>query len=331
MTAQAAKLATASLTESRLIVVSGKGGVGKTTVAAAVATAAAAQGKRVLLVEVEQRDGLAPLFGRPTMGYSEAELAPGITGISIVPDEALTEYLQLFYGIGRLARPLLTGKAVEFATSTAPGLRDILLIGKVKEAENRRTGGRYSFDLLVLDAPPTGRLPRFLDAPRAVVELVQSGAIRTQAQGVMDMLVDPKRTRVVLVTLPEQMPVRETIEGAAAMREMGIALGPVIVNGLSPQPFTTAQQRTLSKDGPAALLAEAEAAGLDLSRSAAEAVAGVAQTHARRAATQRKALKELTDGLDLSQIRLPALFTPQIGAAERSRLADELVAQGAIG
>ncbi|HVL90322.1 MAG TPA: ArsA-related P-loop ATPase [Actinomycetota bacterium] len=330
MTAQAAKLATASLTESRLIVVSGKGGVGKTTVAAAIATAAAAAGKKVLLAEVEQRDGLAPLFGRPSMSYAEVSLAQNITGIAVVPDEALTEYLQLFYGIGRIARPLLTGKAVEFATSTAPGLRDILLIGKIKEAENRRTGGMYTFDLIVLDAPPTGRLPRFLDAPRAVVELVQSGAIRQQAQGVLDMLTDPRRTRVVLVTLPEEMPVRETIEGAGTMREMGIALGPVIVNGLSPQPFKTGQQRALAKDGAAALLAEAGAAGVDLSEEAALGVASVANAHARRAANQRRALKELTDELDLSQIRLPALFTPQIGPAERRRLADELVAQGAI-
>jgi len=330
MSVHPAQLSTASLTDSRLVVVSGKGGVGKTTVAAAIATAAADAGKRVLIVEVEQREGLAPLFGRPAIGYDEASLAPGIAGISVVPDEALTEYLQLFYGVGRIARPLLTGKAVEFATNTAPGLRDILLIGKVKEAENRRAGGSYVYDLIVLDAPPTGRLPRFLDAPRAVVELVQSGAIRQQAQGVLDMLLDPKRTRVVLVTLPEEMPVRETIEAAAAMREMGIALGPVVVNALSPQPFTTAQQRTLSKEGAAALLAEAADAGIDLTERAAEGVAAVASTHARRATAQRRALKELTASLDLSQIRLPALFTPQIGAAERRRLAAELVAQGAI-
>ncbi len=328
--ARTARLPTASLTTSRLIIVSGKGGVGKTTVAAAIAAAAAGAAKRVLLIEVEQRDGLAPLFGRAHVGYEERAVAPNITALSVVPDEALVEYLYLFYGIGKIARPLLTGRAVEFATSTAPGLRDILLIGKVKEAENRRVGGKYVYDLLVLDAPPTGRLPLFLDAPRAVVDLVSSGAIRQQAQGVLDMLTDPSRTSVVLVTLAEEMPVRETIEGVDHMRDLGIAVGPIIVNGLHAQPFTVAQQRTLAKQDGDALLAEAVAAGIELSIEAARAVADVANAHARRAAGQRRALKELSAQVALPQFHLPALMTPQVGTEEIRRLASELTQQGAI-
>jgi anion-transporting ArsA/GET3 family ATPase len=310
--------------------VSGKGGVGKTTVAAAIAQAAAEAGRKVLLVEVEQRESLAPLFGKAHVGYEERSLAPNLTGLSVVPDEALVEYLYLFYGIGKIARPLLTSRAVEFATSTAPGLRDILLIGKVKEAENRRVGGEYMYDLIVLDAPPTGRLPRFLDAPRAVVDLVSTGAIRQQAQGVLDMLLDPKRTRVVFVALPEDMPVRETIEGVAHMREAGIALGPIVVNGVLEQRFSAADMKTLQSDGAGALLTQAKESGVELSEMAAQSVADVALAHARRQAAQRRAIKELGAETDVDRIELPALMTPSIGLPEIKRLAARLRESGAV-
>src|SRR5919108_6411208 len=127
----------ASLTASRLAIVSGKGGVGKTTVAAALAVAAGRAGKQVLLVEVEQRQALAPLFGERPLGYEERRVASNITALSVEPDEALVEYLYLFYGIPRVGKVLRGSRAVDFATNIAPGLRDILLIGKVKEAERR--------------------------------------------------------------------------------------------------------------------------------------------------------------------------------------------------
>ncbi|MGH2795638.1 MAG: ArsA-related P-loop ATPase, partial [Actinomycetota bacterium] len=249
----------ASLTDSRLAIVSGKGGVGKTTVAAALAVAAANAGKRVLLVEVEQREAIAPLFGERAIGYEERRLAPNITGLSVIPDDALVEYLYLFYGIRRVGKVLRGTKAIDFATNVAPGLRDILLIGKVKEAERRRQQGSYVYDLIVLDAPPTGRLPRFLDAPRAVVELVNSGPIRQQAQGVLDMVTDPKRCRVVLVTLPEDMPVRETVEAADTLAKMNVNVGPIVVNAVLPQVFPTSKLRALAKDATGPLAADAEA------------------------------------------------------------------------
>ncbi|MGZ4128134.1 MAG: ArsA-related P-loop ATPase [Actinomycetota bacterium] len=201
---------TASLTAARVTVVSGKGGVGKTTVAAALAIAAARAGKHVLLAEMEDREAFAPIFGLRKLAYTEQTIGPNITGLTVEADEALVDYLRMFYGIPTISRALLRTKAVEFATQTAPGLKDILLIGKVKEAESRRQGGEHVFDLLVVDAPPTGRLPRFLDAPRAVVELVHGGQIRNQAQGVLDMVTDHRRLQVVLVTQPEEMPARET-------------------------------------------------------------------------------------------------------------------------
>src|SRR5260221_5592111 len=194
------------LTDARVAIVSGKGGVGKTTVSAALAVAAAEAGERVLLLEVDGRNAIAPLFGIQSLGYAERMLLPNLRAEAVIPDEALVEYLYMFYGIKRIGRALANTKAVDFATSVAPGLRDILLIGKVKEAERRRVTEAYAFDLVVVDAPPTGRLPRFLDAPRAVTDLVHAGPIRTQAHGVLDMITDANRLQVVLVTLPDEMP-----------------------------------------------------------------------------------------------------------------------------
>lgn len=319
-----------SLTASRLAIVSGKGGVGKTTVAAALSLAAARSGKRVLLVEVEQREGLAPLFGQPPIGYEERALAPNVTGLSVVPDEALVEYLYLFYGIRYVGRVLKGSRAIEFATNVAPGLRDILLIGKVKEAERRRIQGRYAYDLIVLDAPPTGRLPRFLEAPRAVVELVKSGPIRQQAQGVTDMIFDPKRCQVVLVTLPEDMPVRETGESVETLGKMGVALGPVVVNGVWPEVLPAGALKSVAKDARPALETEAERAGIRLSTEAIAEVARVAGAHARRQINQQDAIAELERETGLPKLTLPHLFSPRIGKDEVARLADELARTGAV-
>jgi len=319
-----------SLVTSRLAIVSGKGGVGKTTVAAALALAVAREGKQVLLVEVEQREGLASLFGEKHIGYEETRLAPNVTGLSVVPDEALVEYLYLFYGIRYVGRVLKGSKAVDFATNIAPGLRDILLIGKLKEAERRRVAGTYAYDLIVLDAPPTGRLPRFLEAPRAVVELVHSGPIRTQAQGVLDMVSDPKRCQVILVTLPEDMPVAETADAKEALTKLGVAVGPVVVNGVFPDAFAPDDLTEMAADPRVALERDAEHSGVSLGGDAIEALSRVAGAHARRTIHQHEAIEDLSRETGLPQLRLPFLFSPRMGRDEVMRLADALVEQGAL-
>jgi anion-transporting ArsA/GET3 family ATPase len=321
----------ASLTASRLAIVSGKGGVGKTTISAALALAAGRAGKRVLLVEVEQRQAIAPLFGERPIGYEERRLAPNVTAISVEPDEALVEYLYLFYGIRRVGKVLRGTKAVDFATNVAPGLRDILLIGKVKEAERRRQQGSYVYDLIVLDAPPTGRLPRFLDAPRAVTELVSSGPIRQQAQGVLDMVTDPKRCRVVLVTLPEDMPVRETVEAADTLAKMGVTVGPIVINSVLPEVFPRAKLKVLAKDAASLLAADAEKAGIRLTDDAVDGLARVTSMHARKTISQRDAISELERETSIPSLQLPYVFSPRMGREEIDRLSAALESQEAIG
>lgn len=309
---------TAGLLDARVAVVSGKGGAGKTTVAAALSLAASRAGRQTLAVEVEGREALGPLFGAGEIGYRERSLAPNLHGISVVPDEALVEYLALFWGIPKLSRALTRSKAVEFATNTAPGLRDILLIGKVKEAERRRHDGAYAYDLIVVDAPPSGRLPRFLDAPRAVAELVHGGPIQAQAQGVIDMVGDPKRCQVILVTLAEDMSVRETAETAERLRKMGVAVGPVVVNAVWPA------APGLGDDPAETLARAASSAGLPLGDEAVARLAAVAEAHAARVANQREAIEELRRELAAPQIHLPYLFTPRLAAADVDRLAARL-------
>ena len=314
----------ASLTAARVAIVSGKGGVGKTTVAAALAVAAAKRGDRVLLAEMEDREAFAPLFGLDTIGYEERLVAPNLTALSVETDEALVEYLQMFYGIPRVSRALIRSKAIEFATHTAPGLQDILHIGKIKEAERRTRDGRFVYDLLILDAPPTGRLPRFLDAPRAIVDLVGSGPIRSQAQGVLDMVRDPARTQVVLVVQPEQMPVQETLMTIETLGKMGIAMGPLVVNGL----WSTIE--SLEGDTEAILRAEVEGRDLDLSDLAVEQLAMVAGAHARRARNQRKAMRTLASGADMPHVELPYLFAPHIAQPQLNRLAAIMEGSGRL-
>jgi anion-transporting ArsA/GET3 family ATPase len=223
---------------ARLHVVTGKGGTGKTTVAAALALALAADGRRALLVEVEGRQGIAQLFGTEPLPYAERTVAtaPGggeVRALAVDAEEALLEYLDMFYKLGVAGRALKKFGAIDFATTIAPGMRDVLLTGKVKEATTRTDAGHRVYDAVVVDAPPTGRIGRFLNVTAETARLAKVGPIKTQSEGVAAILRSPM-TSVHVVTLLEEMPVQETADAIAELSALDITVGKVIVNAVQP-------------------------------------------------------------------------------------------------
>ncbi len=243
----------------RLHIVTGKGGTGKTTVAAAMAMALASGGHRVLLVEVEDRQGISQTFDVPPLATEEIRIAGAagggeVWGLSVDAKAALIEYLQIFYKLGRAGGVLERFGAVDFATTIAPGVRDVLLIGKVYEANRRRAAGHHSrhdttpaYDAIVLDAPPTGRVVRFLSVNEEVADLAKMGPIRSQADSITEMLTSPQ-TAVHVVTLLEEMPVQETVDAVAELRAARLPIGDVIINQVR-EPLLRAARAGLGGEG----------------------------------------------------------------------------------
>lgn len=311
----------------RILIVSGKGGVGKTTVSAALALVAARHGRSVCVAEVDAKGTLPKRFGGGQLGYEPKEISPGVFGMNIVPDEALAEYLDVQYHMKRVAKVFSSNHFVDFITATAPGLKDVLVLGKIWYLEQGRTGPR--FDNIIVDAPATGHMLTFLAAPSGLSDAVKVGPVQRQAQWLNQMLRDPKRTRVHLVTLPEEMPVSETLETAASLGDrLGIEAGPIFANAVYPQLLTKRDLGELAAvmpDGiPDELMEEAKGVGLRLDHEDLDALLGYARFLTARREIQGKHLRALKKGTNQPVMELPFLFSAGLELPGIETIADAI-------
>jgi anion-transporting ArsA/GET3 family ATPase len=326
----------------RLHIVTGKGGTGKTTVAAALALALAGQGRRVLLAEVEGRQGISQTFDVAPLASTEARIAHApqggeVFGLSVDAKAALLEYLHMYYKLGRAGGLLERFGAIDFATTIAPGVRDVLLIGKVYEAVRRRTDHRAkgpraprsapAYDAVVLDAPPTGRVVRFLNVNHEVADLARVGPIRSQANSITAMLKSPQ-TAVHVVTLLEEMPVQESVDTIADLRTIGMPVGGVVVNQvreaiLTPTTLAAAARSTISREDVAADLTRVRVRATD---AVVDGLLVEARDHAGRVALEHDEA-EVIAGLRRPTYRLP-LLPEGVDANGIREMAETLVAQG---
>ncbi|MGH8875434.1 MAG: ArsA family ATPase [Acidimicrobiia bacterium] len=285
-----------SVLDRKLVIVSGKGGVGKSAVAAALALLANRQGRRVLVVSMSGDGGLAAHLTSGPLDYRPTELRPGLHAMAIDRSKALTEYLQVQLGAPSMARFGPLARAFDALASAAPGIREVVTIGKVLWEVRRRT-----WDLVVADAPPTGQVGSYLRAPRTVRELVPTGRIREQAAWMEQILLTGEVCRLAVVTVPEELPVNETLETLSWLQGEGVVATPeVLANRVLPPLRASAKTVSALPSGPA--------------RDAAE-------LHLALRREQERWLEELPPGRSL-----PYLFGLATPGEVAARLADELEA-----
>ncbi|PXY34323.1 ATPase [Prauserella sp. PE36] len=324
---------TDELTRTRLHFVTGKGGTGKTTLAASLGLALASHGRRVLLIEVEGRQGFAQVFDTEPLPYAEQRIAaaPGggeVRALHIDVEAALLEYFEMFYNLGFAGRTLRRMGAIEFATTLAPGLRDVLLTGKIKECVGRtESDGRHTYDAVVVDAPPTGRVVKFLDVTKALTDLAKTGPIRAQAEGVVRLL-HSGETAVHLVTLLEEMPVRETLDAVAELDGADLRPGAVLINRVRP-PRLPARSVPAAADGrvdASRVRGGLASAGLELPEATLDGLVEETVEHAIRLAAEQRAREQLSES-DLPTLELADL-NGGVDVAALYELAEALVEQG---
>jgi len=314
--------------------VTGKGGTGKSTVAAALALTLAAGGRKVLLVEVEGRQGIAQLFDVPPLPYQELKIATAerggqVNALAIDIEAAFLEYLDMFYNLGIAGRAMRRIGAVEFATTIAPGLRDVLLTGKIKEAAVRVDKASKSpvYDAVVIDSPPTGRISRFLDTTKAVSDLAKGGPVHSQADGVVKLL-HSDQTVIHLVTLLETLPVQETMEAIEDLSGLGLPIGSVIVNRnipsyLEPGDLAKAAEGDVDADSVRAGL---KLAGIELDDTDFAGLLTETIQHATLISARAETAQQL-DALNVPRLELPTI-SDGVDLGSLYELSESLAQQG---
>jgi len=309
------------LLDRRLLFFTGKGGVGKSSVTAATALLAAERGKRVLLVEIEAKGNLTALFEHAPVGFEPREVHPGVFVMQMRTEASLREYLRLNLRVPVLGRLGPLANVLEFVATAAPGVKEILTVGKVCWEVRESIAGRADWDLVVVDAAATGHVVAQLDAPRAIQGLVQVGQVREQTDWMVELLSDPAVTALNIVTSPEEMPVNETIQLVERVREeLTVPLGAVMVNRVLPEPFTRSDEPAFdAMSEPAAVDVLSNAAG-----SGATAVLEATNLAVSLRRSRAVHLNRLAEHVDLPLVMLPYLFVRDHGLRVTRMLADAL-------
>lgn len=305
----------------RLLFFTGKGGVGKSTVTAATALLAADRGQRVLVVEADAKGAIPGHFEQPTVGFEPREVYPGVCAMEMRTEDSLKEYLKLNLRVPVLGRLGPLARVLDFVATAAPGVKEILTVGKVCWEVRESIEGRADWDLVVVDAAATGHIIGQLDAPRAIQELVSVGMVREQTDWMVELLSDASVTGLNIVATPEEMPVNETIELVERARaELTVPLGAVVVNRVLPELFTHTDEETfevLRGDEAGAVLTKRVGPGSTAVLDAARLAVSLRRTRVAH-------LAELRQAVELPMLYLPYLFVRDQGLRVTKMVADSL-------